>query len=371
MDEIYRDQWIKDTANGYQYVTDFADSSGLSDEDATLLRQSAEQEVKNKLTDVGATTADIDGILADNTSSTYLVQSLGAIRPFAEEIEPAATEQKENAEIPGSFARILTTLGIFILFGIFGAIITLVFKLFDIPFLGAIMNLINPKEEDPALAAAKARKAARQQAADLKTSFDTPPVAQFMSTYFAGDNYYDDSFAVELDDENKTFLGECGSGISEHVSVEGQKKVVATEVWIFDKTDGSTITKVLVSEEAYKDEELRAKLAPRGDVIVAQIGERFSFETQMLRMQATVVSLENNSDDVQYFEKVTVELAVWQKEGADVGGDDDGLPKPLIDVDAYLAQQEAAKSANTCASWAATHTTTNTAYAFRPTTNWA
>lgn len=345
MDETYRDQWIKDTANGFQFVSSFAES-GLV-ENPEQLRASAENEVRDKLTAVGATPADIDALIAENEGQVYLEQSLEQIRPYAVEVEGAAQQQQDDAQIPGTFARVLTTIGIFVLFGILGALITLYFKLFDIPFLKQIMNIINPREEDPSLAAARARKDAREQAASLRTEFDSPPVVQFMSTYLNGDNYYDDSFAIELDDEMKTFLGECGAGISESVTIDGNKKVLATEVWLFDKNDISTITKVLVSEAAYNDQDVRAKLAPRGDLIVANEGARIILETQTLKMQATVVSLKYDTEAEQpnhVYDKVTVELAVWQKEGvAAAGGDDDGMPKPLIDVDAYLAEQEQQK----------------------------
>ena len=348
MEETYRDQWIKDTANGFQFVTDFADSGLVANPDQ--LRASAEDEVRSKLTAVGATPTEIDTLLAENENQVYLQQSLAAIRPLAVEVESDAAAQQDSAQIPGTFTRILTTIGIFILFGILGAIITLVFKLFDIPFLKQIKNLINPKEEDPSMIAAKARKAAREQAAGLRSQFDRPPVSQFMTTFLEGDNYYDDSFAIELDDENKTFLGECGSGISESITVSGNKHVIATEVWIFDKNDISTITKILVSEAAYNDPDTRAKLAPRGDLIVAGEGERLIFETQTLKMQATVVSLAYGEDQQpnQAFEKLTVELAVWLKDGVDLGNDD-GLPAPVIDVDAMVAERERQKQAEASA----------------------
>ena len=355
MDETYREQWIKGTANEYLFIVNSVQNDeNLSEEDRLRQQAIAENEVKDRLTEVGATTSDINDLIRQNPDVDYLQESLLAIQPIAVQVEAAAQTQKDDAQIPGTFSRIFVTLLIFIAFALLGVLITVTFKLFDIPFLKQIKHLINPREEDPALAAAKARKAAREQAAGLKTAFDTEPVAQFMSTFLAGDNYYDDSFAIELDDENKTFLGECGSGISESITIEGTKKVIATEVWIFDKNDISTITKLLVSESAYNDEELRAKLAPRGDLFIAREGEKFELETQTLRAQATVVSLEYGEGEQpnHVYDKVTVEIAVWQKEGAAGGGggdDDDGFPQPIIDVDALLAQQEAERNAQAAA----------------------
>ncbi len=347
MDNTYREQWIKDTANGYQYVVNNADTLGDA-EAAAQLRARAEEEAKAKLTDVGATPGDIDALIRNNENDTYLVASLTSIRPYAEDVRGSAAEQKEQYSEgpPGAIVRALTTLGIFALFGILGLLVTIVFKLFDIPFLKQIRNLINPREEDPSLAAAKARKKEREQAAKMKTVFDSPPVVQFTTSYLSGDNYYDDSFAIEVgdpDDHKRPFLGECGAGISKAFKETGRsdKQVVATEVFLFDKVDGATITNVLMSETAYQDEELRAELAPRGALQLARVGETFVLETQTLQAQVTVLSVEYAEAEKPNYvlSKVTVEIAVWQKEGApgavDLSGkgsdDDFVMPKPIID----------------------------------------
>jgi len=53
----------------------------------------------------------------------------------------------------------------------------------------------------------------------------TEPVAQFMTTYMLGDDFYDDSFSI--DSPTGAFLGECGVGISETVGVGEPKRVTA------------------------------------------------------------------------------------------------------------------------------------------------
>ncbi|PJF44764.1 MAG: hypothetical protein CUN55_02295 [Phototrophicales bacterium] len=344
LDDTYREQWIKDTANGYQYILDFANQ--LEDQEvAAALRTRAEEEVKRKLTDVGATPDDITALIQNNEENTYLVDSLNSILPFAEQVENAALEQKEQYSKgpPGAISRALTTLGIFILFAILGLIVTIVFKLWDIPFLKQIRNLINPKEEDPSLKAARERKKERERAAALRTTFDTPPVAQFTTSYLKGDNYYDDSFAIELgspDDPKRPFLGECGAGISKafKATATSDKQVVAIEAFLFDKVDGATITHVIMSPAAYQDEALRAELAPRGELHAARVGDSFVLETQTLQAQVTILDLEydNDAEKPEYvFTKLTLELAVWQKEGAEVpdaGDDDFVMPKPIIDI---------------------------------------
>ncbi|NDJ86441.1 MAG: hypothetical protein GYB66_11185, partial [Chloroflexi bacterium] len=331
MGDTYRDQWIKDTANGYQYVVQYADQ--LTPESSATLQQLAQQEAERKLTEVGAVPADIDRLREENEESPYLVESLTSIRPFAENVEGAAQEQQDEYDTPGFLWPIIQFLLIFIVFALIGAGLTIAFKLWDIPGLKQLRNLISPQEVDPSLQAALDRKAAIKDAEGLKSKFDTPPVKQFMSTYLGGDNFYDDSFAIELEDG--TFLGECGSGISETIGVGDPKKVTAVEVWLFDKNDISTITHVVMSEHAFNDEALRAKLAPRGEPVLAKAGMQTTLETQTLRAEVTIKTVEYGEGplpDNSFFERLTVEIAVWQKEGAESGGGTGipDLPQPAM-----------------------------------------
>jgi hypothetical protein len=82
------------------------------------------------------------------------------------------------------------------------------------------------------------------------------PVAQFTSKYRPGDVGYDDSFSI--DTPAGDFLGECGVGMSETIGVGDPKKITALEVWLFDKNDIRTVTKVLMSEHSFYDDALRA-----------------------------------------------------------------------------------------------------------------
>ena len=86
-----------------------------------------------------------------------------------------------------------------------------------------------------------------------------PPLGHWFTTYELGEDTYDESFSIET--QMGEFLGECGVGISEMVGVGDPAKVTAFEVWLFDKSDIRTVTKVLMSEHAYQDEALRARLA--------------------------------------------------------------------------------------------------------------
>jgi hypothetical protein len=147
-----------------------------------------------------------------------------------------------------------------------------------------------------------------------------PPLAQFATTYVLGDDHYDPSFSIEL--ETGEFMGECGVGISETIGVGAPNKVTAFEVWLFDKNDIRTVTKVLMSDYAFHDEALRAKLAPKGEPMLAEVGEVLTLETKTLRVQARVVEAGygmGNLPPDSFFERLTIDLAAWatpEQEGA-------------------------------------------------------
>jgi hypothetical protein len=147
-----------------------------------------------------------------------------------------------------------------------------------------------------------------------KTDAEEPPVVQFMTTYMLGDDLYDDSFSIDA--PTGEFLGECGVGISETIGVGDPKKVTAFEVWLFDKNDIQTVTKVLMSTHAFNDPNIRQRLLAKGEPQIVEPGKRILLETASLQMEARIVdasygggALPTNS----YFDRLTLELAVWPK----------------------------------------------------------
>ena len=140
------------------------------------------------------------------------------------------------------------------------------------------------------------------------------PITQTMTTYVLGDDLYDESFSI--DTAGGEFLGEYGVGVSETIGVGEPKKVAALEVWLFDKNDIKTATKVLMSEHAYNDPNIRARLEPKGELIVIKPREQVLLETKTLQLLATVVDMEYGSGAApqkSYFERITLELAVWPR----------------------------------------------------------
>jgi hypothetical protein len=154
---------------------------------------------------------------------------------------------------------------------------------------------------------------------------DEAPMAQFVTSYAIGEDYYDQSFSIET--PTGEFLGECGVGISEAIGVGDPKKVTAFEVWLFDKNDIRTVTKVLMTEHCFQDEALRAKLAPKGEAVMGGEGAVINLDTASLRVQAKVIEMEYGEGALpanSFVTRLTIELAAWQLDGA--GEFSDSLP---------------------------------------------
>jgi hypothetical protein len=141
-----------------------------------------------------------------------------------------------------------------------------------------------------------------------------PPLGHFFTTYELGEDTYDESFSIET--PMGEFLGECGVGISDTIGTGEADQVTAFEVWLFDKTDIRTITKVLMSEHAFQNEELRARLASKGEAVLAQPGAPFMLETTGLQVKVDVSELlygEGEAPPKSFFDKLTVELVAMAK----------------------------------------------------------
>jgi len=153
-----------------------------------------------------------------------------------------------------------------------------------------------------------------QSVTDTEDAERGAPLARFMTTFLLGDDMYDDSFGI--DDANGDFLGECGMGISDIIGVGDPKKVCAFEIWIFDKNDVRTVTKVLMSEDTFGDESKRASLAPKGDPVLADSGKGIVLETASLYVNARIVDMQYGGGALpqnSFFNQLTLELSAWRK----------------------------------------------------------
>ncbi len=153
-----------------------------------------------------------------------------------------------------------------------------------------------------------------------KTNFEelglAPPITQTMTTYVLGDDLYDESFSI--DTQAGEFMGEYGVGVSEAIGVGDPKKVTALEIWLFDKNDIKTATKVLMSQHAFNDPGIRARLEPKGELVQVTPQGQVLLETATLQLLATVVDLDYGKGAMptdSYFERITLELAIWPRQG--------------------------------------------------------
>jgi hypothetical protein len=159
-------------------------------------------------------------------------------------------------------------------------------------------------------------EAPRSRKTDYGSLGVAPPITQNMTTYVLGDDLYDESFSI--DTASGDFLGEYGVGVSETIGIGEPKKVTALEIWLFDKNDIKTATKVLMSSHAFGDAGIRGRLEAKGELIQVEPQKQIMLETETLQLLATVVDLQYGDGSMpenSYFERVTLELAIWRKSG--------------------------------------------------------
>lgn len=205
------------------------------------------------------------------------------------------------------------SIGTLILYGAI-AVILLVAVVAAFIFLRRLLGNRSSGEVTPTMQMVEINK----EAAKNKTNFEAmgvaPPITQNMTTYLLGDDLYDESFSIDM--ASGDFLGEYGVGVSESIGVGDQKKVTALEIWLFDKNDIKTATKVLMSAHAFADPGIRARLEAKGELIQVEPQKQIMLETETLQLLATVVDLQygnGSMPDKSYFDRLTLELAIWPK----------------------------------------------------------
>lgn len=305
--EGYKDQWVKNTALLYQ-------AGFYSPEQAKAALESA-----------GYGPSEIQALADANANAPDMQRALMSVK----DLPSQATADSNRAAISSSFISNLTPFICLFLWFIVFAVGAVLFNLVS-PLISTGRRA--PESESTVGLSEKERQrrealgAAKEQQVGFAEDAQGPPLATFMSAYVLGDDLYDDSFAIEPDGG---FAGECGVGISEIIGVGDPKKVTAFEVWIFDQAEIQTLTYVLMSEHAYNDPSLRAKLAPRGEPVLVAAGKSILLETRSLKMQVRIIDLEYGEGSLppnSFFNKVTFALAVWQKETVGVPA---GAPAPM------------------------------------------
>ena len=143
---------------------------------------------------------------------------------------------------------------------------------------------------------------------------EAAPIARFSSAYTLGNDLFDESFSI--DTPAGEFLGECGVGIAETIGVGEPKKATAFEVWLFDKNDIQTVTKILMSAHAFSDPALRQELSSKGEPVLVEPGKQIVLETATLQVAVQVYDMaygEGALPPESYFERLTLSLDAYPK----------------------------------------------------------
>ena len=131
------------------------------------------------------------------------------------------------------------------------------------------------------------------------------------TTYTQGQENYDDSISIET--AAGEFVGECGVGISENIGDRKPKCVNAFELWLFDKNDSQTITKVLLSPYSFSDAATRNRLAQKGEIVLTRLGQQIVLATKTIQVVAQIVDLSFGVDTMpneSYFDRIKVKLDI-------------------------------------------------------------
>ena len=245
-----------------------------------------------------------------NGDELFRLQSFEAIAggPVSPVGEEPATGGEAGSAAGNSLRLILPACGIVLFLGLAAA-----GALFLRSRLGSAARR-PPLRPPPVMEARPAQARPEAGHAQAQAAIVEEPITRFMTTYKLGDDQYDDSFSIDA--PSGDFMGECGVGISETIGVGDPKKVTAFEVWLFDKNDIRTVTRVLMSEHAFGDEALKSRLAAKGEPVLALPGEVVNMETASLLVTARVVDIAYGGGALppsSFFEQITIELAAYPK----------------------------------------------------------
>jgi len=298
-----------------QYFCMVIDSYKLTKNDATAISRLDSMGINalnysaavNKYHSEGCSYTSTDKTIIALTTKLSVLPAVGVTQPVVK-ATPTPTAAAKNNGTTGILLGLLCVLFL----GIGGLLIyKFVFQKRkskeQIPPISDMQDFENPLENtdfEPAV----------EETFKVATPSSDMPAAHFMTTYVIGDDLYDDSFSI--DTAKGEFLGECGVGISDTVGVGEPKKISAFEVWLFDKNDTQTVTKVLMSARAMNDPLIRQRLASKGEPILVEPGQQIVLETPSLQLQAKVIEVVYGQGALpagSYFERLTLELSVWPK----------------------------------------------------------
>lgn len=261
----------------------------------------------NLVGDLAATLKDLEAWSSDAVGAG--LSTAGAESSFSEKLgmvpeapadQPQVTGQEAAAEPEKPSGGIGRTL--LILFAV----------LLALGLIAFLLTRIKPKRKP------KMQSVPEEMRVDASSGLQ--PLRQWIGTYSFGQESYDESFTVETDQSD--FLGECGMGILEGFASGAPKRVLAFDVWLFDKTDIRTLSVPVMSKYAFEDPVLRAKLQPDVTPVLAAEGTVFDIETTALIVKARIeeVGYGDGPPPMSYFTNLKISLSAYLKSDVDVSG---------------------------------------------------
>ena len=229
---------------------------------------------------VAAAEASGDLVTADRIRAMAAAVNLPLDVPAA----PAQTQEGTDQAQEGGNSSVLTILGLLLIAGGIALAAWLLLR------RRSASDDDGYQDDEMQTAAAAAPAGDRSVAASTAGAAPSePPGQRFRAEFNQGDKTFDESFDIEGPDG--TYLGECGVTISETVDGDPDR-ATALEVWLFDKSDIRTVTKVLMTDYAYGNPPLREKLSSRGDAVLLSQGIGFVLDAQTLRLAGKVMDME-------------------------------------------------------------------------------
>ncbi len=140
------------------------------------------------------------------------------------------------------------------------------------------------------------------------------PISSALIEYNYGDENFDVSYSV--DSKSGEFLGEYGIGFEKTANSGGVQKIVAFQMWLFDKNDIKTSFKYYVNSYVMGNLDMLNNLRKHGEVVEAEKQKKIVLETETLVAEITVIDMQfakNKITNVMFFNRFVAKFNVWSK----------------------------------------------------------
>jgi hypothetical protein len=138
-------------------------------------------------------------------------------------------------------------------------------------------------------------------------------ISTYETHFRLGDDNLDDGHPIN--GSMGELIGECGVTGLERIGLDSPHKWVALSIWVFDKNDFQSTTKVLMTDYAYNDAVMTDKVKNRGASLLARNGA-FDIVTSTMRVDVEVSALDFGaigSEPSGFFENLQLRFKVYRK----------------------------------------------------------